>query len=107
MQNGTKVQIWRHYASNSNQLWYFKKGKFLHRIWDHTVCVSLASSVQDTLLTDSLIEPGVYKIVNKHSGTVLDLSNDDFRSVIGFTFHGGDNQLVCLYFVDLYPSVGA
>ena len=35
-----------------------------------------------------------YFIINKKSGTALDLSGDDQRSIIGFASHRSDNQKV-------------
>jgi hypothetical protein len=43
----------------------------------------------------SIIMPtsgNTYFITNKQSGTALDLSGDDQRSIIGFDLHRGDNQ---------------
>ncbi|PSR74593.1 hypothetical protein PHLCEN_2v9770 [Hermanssonia centrifuga] len=37
-------------------------------------------------------KPGVYTIVNAQSGTVVDLSGADNKSVIGFPQHNGKNQ---------------
>lgn len=37
---------------------------------------------------------GTYKLINAKGGTVLDLSGGDNRSIIGYGFHGGDNQKV-------------
>jgi len=34
----------------------------------------------------------VYKLVNGKAGNVVDLSGGDNRSVIGYDWHGGDNQ---------------
>ena len=45
--------------------------------------------------TLSIIMPtsgNTYFITNKQSGTALDLSGDDQRSIIGFDLHRGDNQ---------------
>lgn len=39
-------------------------------------------------------KPGVYSLVNVQSGTVLDLSGGDDKSLIGFPAHGGKNQQV-------------
>ena len=39
-----------------------------------------------------------YVIINKKSGTVIDLSGEDNQSIIGYNYHGGDNQKV-------WPSV--
>ncbi len=39
-------------------------------------------------------KPGVYTIVNAQSGTVVDLSGADNKSVIGFPQHNGKNQQV-------------
>ena len=35
-----------------------------------------------------------YFIINKKSNTAFDLSGKDQKSIIGFGFHGGDNQKV-------------
>jgi len=35
-----------------------------------------------------------YYIINKKANTALDLSGKDQKSIIGFGFHGGDNQKV-------------
>ena len=40
------------------------------------------------------MEPGVYRIVNEASGTVIDLSAGDNKTVIGWTKNSGNNQLV-------------
>ena len=40
------------------------------------------------------IDPGIYRIVNVQSGTVLDLSGADNRTVSGWSEHGSTNQLV-------------
>jgi hypothetical protein len=40
--------------------------------------------------------PGVYSLVNVKSGTVIDLSGADDRSIIGFPSHGGKNQQVLI-----------
>ena len=40
------------------------------------------------------IEPGIYTITNVKSGTALDLSGGDNRSIIGFTVHKQGNQQV-------------
>lgn len=37
---------------------------------------------------------GVYKFVNAKAGNVMDLSGGDNTSVIGYDWHGGDNQKV-------------
>ncbi|RXW19130.1 hypothetical protein EST38_g6727 [Candolleomyces aberdarensis] len=34
-----------------------------------------------------------YRIVNAKGGTVIDLSASDGESVVGWDFHGGDNQI--------------
>lgn len=39
---------------------------------------------------------GVYSIVNAKSGTALDLSGADEKSIIGFPLHSGKNQQVSL-----------
>ena len=36
-----------------------------------------------------------YFIINKKANTAFDLSGKDQKSIIGFGFHGGDNQKVC------------
>lgn len=38
--------------------------------------------------------PGVYILLNCSSGTALDLSGGDSRSIIGFDCHGFENQQV-------------
>ena len=40
------------------------------------------------------LEEGIYTITNVKSGTALDLSGGDNRSIIGFDFHGQGNQQV-------------
>jgi hypothetical protein len=40
------------------------------------------------------IEDGIYTITNVKSGTALDLSGGDNKSIIGFTVHGQGNQQV-------------
>jgi hypothetical protein len=51
-----------------------------------------------TLLATSFImaqtRGRAYKLVNVRSGTVADLSGNDWRSVLGWEDHGGDNQKV-------------
>jgi hypothetical protein len=37
---------------------------------------------------------GVYKLINAQAGNCVDLSGGDNTSVIGFDYHGGDNQKV-------------
>lgn len=37
---------------------------------------------------------GVYKFINAKAGNCMDLSGGDNTSVIGFDYHGGDNQKV-------------
>jgi hypothetical protein len=37
-----------------------------------------------------------YAIINKQWDTVLDFSGSDFKSAIGYQWHGGDNQQVRL-----------
>jgi len=37
-----------------------------------------------------------YAIINKKSGTAFDLSDTDHTSIVGYDFHGGDNQKVRL-----------
>ena len=37
---------------------------------------------------------GVYKLVNGKAGNCVDLSGGDNTSLIGFDYHGGDNQKV-------------
>lgn len=39
-------------------------------------------------------KPGVYSLVNAKSGTSVDLSGGDGKSIIGFPSHGGKNQQV-------------
>jgi hypothetical protein len=36
-----------------------------------------------------------YKITSLYSNLVVDLDSADDRSIIGWEFHGGDNQKVC------------
>ncbi|KAI0263604.1 ricin B lectin domain-containing protein [Gloeopeniophorella convolvens] len=38
------------------------------------------------------LTPGLYKLTNAKSGTVFDLSGGDNRSIIGYDYHGGENQ---------------
>lgn len=38
-----------------------------------------------------------YKITNKLTRLVIDLSGGDNKSIIGFKFHGGENQLVTAF----------
>jgi len=45
-----------------------------------------------TLYNSQLLQPGVYQIVNKVSGTVIDVAGHDNRSVIGYPAHNGPNQ---------------
>lgn len=42
----------------------------------------------------NLYSGGVYRLVNAKAGNVADLSGGDNTSVIGFDWHGGDNQKV-------------
>ncbi|TFK59570.1 hypothetical protein BDN72DRAFT_851216 [Pluteus cervinus] len=44
---------------------------------------------------------GVYKIVNIQSGLSLDLSGSDKKSIIGYEWHGGDNQK---WMLDHHPA---
>ena len=37
---------------------------------------------------------GVYKLINAQAGNCVDLSGGDNTSVIGFDYHGGENQKV-------------
>jgi hypothetical protein len=37
---------------------------------------------------------GIYKFVNRKSGTVIDFSGTDQRSVLGWNTHTGENQKV-------------
>ena len=37
---------------------------------------------------------GIYKIINAKAGNCIDLSAGDNESLIGFEYHGGDNQKV-------------
>ena len=37
---------------------------------------------------------GVYRLVNAKAGNVVDLSGGDNTSIIGYDWHGGDNQKV-------------
>lgn len=37
-----------------------------------------------------------YRLINAKAGNVLDLSGGDGKSIIGYDWHGGDNQKVCL-----------
>ena len=41
---------------------------------------------------------GVYKLINAKAGNCVDLSGGDGVSVIGYDWHGGDNQKVHLVF---------
>ena len=41
-----------------------------------------------------LPQPGKYFIINKEAETVVDLSLKDDKSVIGYTYNGGNNQKV-------------
>ncbi|RDB22017.1 hypothetical protein Hypma_010816 [Hypsizygus marmoreus] len=44
-------------------------------------------------MSTELVQSGfTYKITNAKSGTVVDLSGQDNRSIIGFPSHGGTNQ---------------
>ncbi len=43
----------------------------------------------------SHFSPGVYVLLNYSSGSALDLSGGDSRSIIGFDSHGLGNQQVC------------
>ncbi|KII84904.1 carbohydrate-binding module family 13 protein [Plicaturopsis crispa FD-325 SS-3] len=47
---------------------------------------------ETTAKTDKTFEPGVYRIVNFRSGTALDLSAGDKKTIMGFPSHGGENQ---------------
>ena len=38
---------------------------------------------------------GIYKLINAQAGNCVDLSGGDNTSVIGFDYHGGENQKVC------------
>ncbi|KAI0270586.1 carbohydrate-binding module family 13 protein [Gloeopeniophorella convolvens] len=38
------------------------------------------------------LTPGIYVLTNAKSDTTFDLSGGDNRSVIGYSYHGGDNQ---------------
>ncbi|EGO23187.1 hypothetical protein SERLADRAFT_394310 [Serpula lacrymans var. lacrymans S7.9] len=40
------------------------------------------------------MQPGIYKLVNCIGGSAMDLSGGDYRSIIGFPAHDGDNQKV-------------
>ena len=40
------------------------------------------------------LQPAVYILQNVMSGSILDLSGGDNKSLIGFTRHGGENQQV-------------
>lgn len=37
---------------------------------------------------------GIYKLINAKAGNCADLSGGDDTSVIGFDYHGGENQKV-------------
>ena len=37
-----------------------------------------------------------YRLVNLKAGNVLDLSGGDNKSIIGYEWHGGDNQKVSM-----------
>ncbi|KAA8650331.1 uncharacterized protein ATNIH1004_003015 [Aspergillus tanneri] len=41
---------------------------------------------------NNYIEPGQYILTNKATGTVLDLSGSDSKSIIGWQHNGGSNQ---------------
>ncbi|KAF7794191.1 hypothetical protein EIP86_005323 [Pleurotus ostreatoroseus] len=47
---------------------------------------------RDDEQTERVWKPGVYTLINAGTGTVLDLSDKDKRSVIGFSPHYGPNQ---------------
>ena len=38
---------------------------------------------------------GIYKLVNAEAGNVVDLSELDGQSVIGYDYYGSDSQKVC------------
>lgn len=44
-------------------------------------------------MTD-LVPGGVYRFVNAKAKNVMDLSGGDGQSIIGYDWHGGDNQKV-------------
>ena len=41
-----------------------------------------------------MVQPGTYMLINDKAGNVLDLSGGDNKSIIGYDWHGGDNQKV-------------
>ncbi|PSR74887.1 hypothetical protein PHLCEN_2v9477 [Hermanssonia centrifuga] len=50
------------------------------------------TSNSPTRRKQSTLKPGVYTLVNAQSGTVIDLSVVDHKTVVGFPRHNGDNQ---------------
>ncbi len=36
--------------------------------------------------------PGTYSLINARSNTAADLSGADYKSIIGYSLHGGENQ---------------
>lgn len=46
---------------------------------------SWLEEAEHTAMGSHELEPGIYKIVNVTSGTVIDLSGADYKSVIGLT----------------------
>lgn len=36
--------------------------------------------------------PGTYSLVNARTNTAADLSGGDYKSIIGYSLHGGENQ---------------
>ncbi|THG94968.1 hypothetical protein EW026_g6600 [Hermanssonia centrifuga] len=55
---------------------------------DPTTTTALADSPKKK----STLNPGVYTLINAQSGTVIDLSVMDHKTVVGFPRHNGDNQ---------------
>lgn len=47
--------------------------------------------------TSGVLERGVYEIMNKRSGTVLDLRKKDDCTINGWARHGGPNQRVSFF----------
>ncbi len=60
---------------------------------DPTTTTALADSPKKK----STLNPGVYTLINAQSGTVIDLSVMDHKTVVGFPRHNGDNQQVGSY----------
>jgi hypothetical protein len=64
-------------------------------VWTDTRIVDWKYKSELSYHSMSTIESGkCYKIMNEGYGLVFDLSSGDNTSILGWDFHGGDNQQV-------------